>query len=458
MEVSWDLGTANPKQLAFFLARTPFVAYGGAKGGGKTWAVRTKAVGGAAVNPGLRVLIMRRTYPELEENHIGPILRSVPREAASYNASTRRLTFVNGSTVKFGHWQGELGELEYQGQEFDWIFIDEATQFTERAFHYLKGCLRGVSPYDKRLYLTCNPGGVGHSWVKRLFIDRDYKVSADPEETEDPADYTFIPATVEDNKYLLERSPMYMQMLAQMPENVRRAMRYGDWDALAGSYFAELRRERHCFEPFAMPGHWRRYRTIDYGLDMLAVLWVASDEEGRSYIYREWAQPGLLVREAAAGILERTLPGERIEATFAPPDLWSRQKDTGRTMEELFAASGVPLTRADNERVRGHMMVKELLSPREDGRPGLLISTACKRLLRDMTAIQADTENPGDAAKEPHELTHTVDALRYYCVSRTLAADRPRRDGEEEDEESWQSFFGGEATENYLWYGGEYGF
>ena len=184
----WNPGKASEKQKLFFMARAPFIAYGGAKGGGKTWAVRTKAVGGAVCNPGIRILIMRRTYPELEENHIGPIVRSVPPEIASYNVTNRRLSFFNGSSVKFGHWSGELSELEYQGQEFDWIFIDEATQFTERTFNYLKGCLRGVSPYQKRMYLTCNPGGVGHSWVKRLFIDRDYQKSDDPERREEPED------------------------------------------------------------------------------------------------------------------------------------------------------------------------------------------------------------------------------------------------------------------------------
>ncbi len=454
MEVSWDLGQANEKQLMFFRARTAFIAYGGAKGGGKTWAVRTKAVGGAAVNPGIRILIMRRTYPELEENHIGPIVRSVPKEAAVYNATSRRMTFVNGSTIRFGHWQGELSELEYQGQEFDWIFIDEATQFTERAFNFLKGCLRGVSPYDKRMYLTCNPGGVGHTWVKRLFIDRDYRTgSRDAEENEDPADYTFIPATVEDNRYLLEASPMYMRMLSQMPEDLRRAMRYGDWDALAGSYFSELRAEKHRFEPFALPAHWRRYRALDYGLDMLAVLWIAVDEEGRSWVYREWTKPGLIVREAAEGILRRTPPGEDIQATFAPPDLWSRQKDSGRTMEEIFREQGVVLTRADNDRLQGHMMVKDMLSLRPDGRPGLLISSECKRLLSDMAAIQADRDDPGDAAREPHEVTHTVDALRYFCVSRTLTAERPRAAREEPEEDP---IFGGEPTEDYLNYGGDY--
>ncbi len=448
----WDGGTANEKQKLFFLARTPFVAYGGAKGGGKTWAVRTKAVGGAIGNPGIRILIMRRTYPELEENHIRPLVRSVPKEMGTYTASVRRMTFFNGSTIKFGHWAGDASELEYQGQEFDWIFIDEATQFTERAFHFLKGCLRGVSPYDKRMYLTCNPGGVGHGWVKRLFVDRDFRTdSPDPEENERPEDYSFIPATVEDNVFLLKSSPNYLNMLAQMPENVRRAYRYGDWDALGGCYFREFRYDVHTREPERLPEHWRRYRALDYGLDMLAVLWVAVDEEGRSHVYREWTREGLIVRDAARGILERTLPGEEITATFAPPDLWSRQKDSGRTMEEIFRECGVALTRADNNRVQGHMMVKDMLAPGRDGRPFLTVSRACQRLIGDLTVIQADDRDPNDCAREPHEVTHTVDALRYYCVSRVAPSLPAGETGEEGPDLTF--LFGGEPTRGYIEYG-----
>lgn len=448
-EIVWDPGRANPKQLEFFMARTPFTAYGGAKGGGKTWAVRTKAVGGAIMNPNIRILIMRRTYPELEENHIRPILRSTAKEIASYNATARRMTFFNGSTLKFGHWAGERSESEYQGQEFDWIFIDEATQFSERTFNYLKGCLRGVSPYDKRIYLTCNPGGIGHRWVKRLFIDRKFRTgSDDPEENENPDDYGFIFATVEDNEYMLKYSPRYVEMLAQMPENVRRAYRYGDWDALGGGYFPELMSGEHVVKPFRIPPHWRRYRAIDYGLDMLAVIWVAVDEHGRSWVYREWTRERLIVREAAAGILERTMPDERIEVTFAPPDLWSRQKDTGRTMAEIFELCGVALRRAENNRVQGHMMIKELLSPDKDGKPELVFFNSCERLIGDMREIQADENNPNDAAREPHEITHTVDALRYYCVSRVMPAEKPETE-EYEDEDYIR---GGEASEDYLMY------
>ena len=266
-EVLWDPGQANPKQLEFFNSRTLYTAYGGAKGGGKTWAVRTKAIGGALLNPGIRILIMRCHYPELEENHVRPILKAVPAELASYNGTSHLMSFQNGSIIKFGHWAGDESENEYNGLEYDWIFIDEATQFSERAFNFMGGCLRGVNDFPKRMYLTCNPGGVGHNWVKRLFIDRDYRTYPDdPERDEHPGDYSFIFATVEDNTHLLESSPTYLKNLANMPEDLRRAYRYGDWNILGGNYFKELREDTHMVKHFKPPDHWERYRSFDYGL------------------------------------------------------------------------------------------------------------------------------------------------------------------------------------------------
>ena len=137
-----DLGEANPKQNRFYLSRTLYTAYGGARGGGKTHAVRVKAVGGAVRWPGIRILILRRTYPELQSNHIEPVVKMVPKEVATYNSTHRTLYFINGSVIKFGHYQARTGEEEYQGQEYDWIFMDEATQFTEREFRFLGGLLR----------------------------------------------------------------------------------------------------------------------------------------------------------------------------------------------------------------------------------------------------------------------------------------------------------------------------
>lgn len=476
-EIVWDPGEANAKQKLFYMSRTTYTAYGGAKGGGKTHSVRIKAVGGAFTNPGIRILIMRRTYPELEENHIRPIVKMVPREAASYNATTHLMTFHNGSTIKFGHWAGDASEDEYNGLEYDWIFIDEATQFSERAFNFLGGCLRGVNEFPKRMYLTCNPGGVGHRWVKRLFIDRDFKLNSDnPEENENPDDYSFIPATVEDNYHLMASSPGYVRMLANMPEDKRKAYRYGDWNAIGGNYFPEFSAATHVVKPFKIPDHWQRYRSFDYGLDMFACYWWAVDEDGRSWCYREFTHKGLIVKEAADKIHELTLPGEHIAATYAPPDMWSRQKDTGKTMAEVFMLNQVGLIKADNNRVQGHMMMKEAMAPyplrdphvqamfrRDDGTvpdklPGLLFFDTCKGAIGDIQDIQADEKNPNDCAKDPHEVTHTVDGVRYYCVSRVLPAEAIQEkepvfwDDEEDDApEDYAGYMtGGEVTAGYL--------
>ncbi|MBR4869337.1 MAG: phage terminase large subunit, partial [Oscillospiraceae bacterium] len=157
--ITFNTGDLNPKQIAFCRSRAPFTAYGGARGGGKTHVLRIKAVLGALRYGGIRILIVRREYPELEQSIILP-MKKMTRGLADYNGSARSLTFTNGSLIKFGHYgSGESGE--YQGQEYDWIFLEEATQFTESEFRTLGACLRGTTPVPRRMYLTCNPGGVG---------------------------------------------------------------------------------------------------------------------------------------------------------------------------------------------------------------------------------------------------------------------------------------------------------
>jgi len=411
-------------------------------------------------------LIMRSTFREVDENHIQPICNEViPLGIAKYNNQNHRLTFTNGSTIQFGNWEGEESERHYNGLEYDWIFLDEATQFTERTFNFLGGCLRGVNDFPKRFYLTCNPGGVGHNWVKRLFIDRQYKTDCDnPEENENPADYTFIFATVEDNKFLLESSPLYLRNLANMPEDVRRAYRYGDWDAIGGNYFKEFSRKIHVVKPFGIPSHWERYRAFDYGLDMLACFWAASDEDGRLWVFRSYEEKGLIISEAAKKIKEHTI--EKINGTYAPPDMWNRQRETGRTMAETYAEYGVPLIRSDNNRVQGHMLLKEALAPKPvndpyvrkmfgDELPMLMFfDSVSSKVFSDLESIQADDDNPNDCAKDPHDLTHTIDGLRYLQISRTMSAQALAKPVEDDGFDVGQTYedymTGGEITASYM--------
>lgn len=450
-----DLGELNPKQKLFCQARTRYVGYGGARGGGKSHVLRIKAFGGALTYPGIRILIVRREYPELEQTMILPMRKLIPQEVAVYNGSMHMFFFANGSTIKFGHY-GTSDDDEYQGQEYDWIFMDEATQFTESQFRTLGACLRGATNIPRRMYLTCNPGGIGHLWVKRLFVSRQYR---DGEKAED---YTFIHATVDDNPQLLAASPEYVQMLDLLPEDIRRAHRYGDWDALAGSFFSEFKKETHVIEPFwRIPAEWRKYRAFDYGLDMFACLWIAVDFDGRCYVYRELQQSGVIVSEAAKLMLDATPPWEHIEFTIAPPDMWNRQKDSGRSMAELFMENGVGIIRGSNNRVQGWMAVKELLKPlsRPQDRPGLLVTSNCQALISHIAAIQHDEKNPSDCAVQPHEITHICDAIRYFCVTRTLGAERVESPVPEDFEDSGMTDYddemtGGEMPEDYLEYGG----
>lgn len=300
-------------------------------------------------------------------------------------------------------------------------------------------------------------GGIGHTWVKRLFIDRDFRTgSANPEENENPEDYSFIFATVEDNEALMKSSPAYVQMLSSLPEHLRAAHRYGDWNALSGCYFPEFKVGTHTCEAFSIPTGWMRYRAFDYGLDMLACYWIAVSPEGRSYVYRELCEKDKIVPDAARLILDHTMPGESIAITFAPPDIWNRQKDTGKSMAESFMLSGLGIVRASNNRVQGHLQIKEMLAPMPDGKPGLIIFRSCRRLINDLQVIQADETNPNDCAKQPHDITHTVDGLRYYCVSRVLAAgiEAERAAEEELDEEPGEDYetamCGGEIPRGYM--------
>lgn len=261
-----------------------------------------------------------------------------------------------------------------------------------------------------------------------------------------------------------------------MPEDLREAYRYGNWNIIGGNYFKEFTVGTHTCEPFKIPETWPRYRSIDYGLDCLSVGWFAVDQDGRSWLYRTYEKKGLIVSQAAKMIKENTLPNENVVVTYAPPDLWARSKDTGRSMAETFMTAGIGLVRADNNRVQGHMLIKEAFAPirvkdqyvrkkwaeryNKDVEyiPALMIFNTCEKVIEDIRDIQADDNNPNDCSKDPHEITHTVDMCRYYIVSRVSAAaieeeKRQLEEFEEEPGEDYESYMtGGEITSSYMGY------
>lgn len=418
------------RQAAFLDADADEVLFGGAAGGGKSYAQMIDAFSFAMRYAGSRQLILRRTYPELEKSLIRVAQALYPRSLYRYSASRYCGEFANGSKLDFGHCRAEDDVFQYQSAEYDIIRFDELTHFTEQMYRYLISRVRGANGFPKQIKASTNPGGVGHAWVKARFID------IGPPDVVHPCEggtRLFLPSRIEDNRFLMESDPGYVKRLSNLSARDRRALLLGDWDIFDGQYFTEWDRAQHVIAPFEIPPTWRRYFTMDYGLDMLAGYWIALDDAENAYVYREIYRSGLIISEAARAICEMDDAG--VYAYLAPPDLWNRRQDTGKSAAQIFSENGIPLVRARNDRVQGWLALREWLAPWRDefgkSRPRLKIFENCVNLIRTLPAVTVDAKNPNDVAREPHELTHAPDAIRYFVAGRPCAAEEE----EERDEE-----------------------
>ncbi|MGN1337353.1 MAG: phage terminase large subunit [Candidatus Coprovivens sp.] len=469
-----------PKQIEFCKSEARETLYGGAVGGGKSYVMRLKLVLLALNYEGIQILLLRKTMPEVLTNHKIPLKQlTEPYGLAKFvGGSINELRFKNGSVIYLGYCSSDDDVEKYQGNQYEVIAIDEAGNFT---FEWYKGLkarnrLSGLIKYKEgqekirpRMYFSANPVGVGLMWLKRLFVDKEYseeellpykkkivqekiekgeirmkmpaKYSGDFSEffTKKELDelnkkanalcseqYKFIPASVYDNKYLMEENPEYVVALEQLPEKQREALLYGSWDCLEGAFFYDFEEDVHVIEPFAIPKNWRIFRARDYGLDRLACIWVAMDEEGFCYVYKAVGESKLIVSQSAERINEYTSPNEEIYLDICPPDLWNKNPQTGRSAEEVLREHGQYPIKANNDRINGWIQVHEFLKliPNKEGKlvPRLRIFRLpeTKELIDCMKNIQYDEKNPSDASKFPHSVTHFPDALRYFCSSYTF--------------------------------------
>ena len=445
-----NIPSPSPKQKLFLTDTHRHVGFGGARGGGKSWSVRVKAKILALKYKGIRICIIRRTYPELIENHIKPLKEMLQCGAkdspAKYNDSRKELKFINGSEIIFRYCNAEKDLDNFQGVQFDVIFFDEATQLKQEWITKIGACVRGVNDFPKRTYYTMNPGGASHGYFKRLFIDKVY------ESGEYAEDYSFIQSLVTDNKALLEANPEYIKQLEALPPKLRQAWLEGRWDVFEGAFFEEFRatpepqachdagiteedalkehRFTHVIKPFKIPDGWKIYRSYDFGFGKpFAVNWYAVDYEGIAYMILElygctgtpnegvkWS-PEQQFREIAR--IEREHPllkGKRVQGV-ADPSIWDGSR--GIAIIEEAEKQHLWFEKGVNDRIPGWMQIHERLKFDEYGHAMLYIFENCKHTIRTLPLMMFDEHKPEDLDTDMED--HICDSLRYFCMMRPIA-------------------------------------
>ena len=431
MTCKLDLSLINPKQIQFMRADALYVGYGGARGGGKSWSIRTKAKILAAKYPGICMLIVRRTYPELYRNHI-KFLKTECFGIAHFNESKKLMTFINGSTIEFQYCDNDKDLERLQGSQFDFIFIDEATQLSELQLTTIGACLRGVNNFPRRIYYTMNPGGQGHGYIKRLFIDRNFT------DEENPDDYMFIQALVYDNIALMKTNPEYIKQLKILPPKLRKAWLEGSWDIFEGMFFEEFRNDpehyedrkwTHVIKPFN-PRGMNLYRSYDFGYNKpFSCAWWAVDSDGIIYRILElygcteepntglkW-EPSVQFQRIAD--IERSHPllkGRKISGV-ADPSIWDSSR--GESIAETAERFGIYFEPGDNKRLAGWMQCHYRLRFDENGYPMMYVFETCKAFIRTIPLLMYSKTNPEDIDTTLED--HVADEWRYFCMTRPIA-------------------------------------
>ena len=426
-----DLGRAQPKQTLFLKDKHRHIAYGGARGGGKSWAVRTKSKLLAFRYPGIKILIVRKTYKELQNNHIEQLTAELAG-FAKYNRSDKMFRFQNGSTISFGYCanEGDLGQ--YQGAEYDVVFIDEAGQLQESWIRKINLCVRGTNGFPKRTYYTLNPGGPGHAYFKRVFVDRNFNPD------EDPDDYFFIQAKVEDNKALMDTQPDYLRELENLPPTLRAAWKDGRWDVYEGQFFEDFRdvpehykdrRWTHVIEPFEIPDGWTICRSYDFGYGKpFSCAWWAVDYDGTIYRIMElygctrtpnegvkWTPDKQFEEIHKTEMQHPWLKGKTIIGV-ADPAIWDASR--GESVADTAARYGVFFTPGDNERIAGWMQCHYRLQFDEDGYPRMYVFNTCRAFIRTIPTLIYDEHRAEDLDTKMED--HVADEWRYFCMSRPI--------------------------------------
>jgi hypothetical protein len=404
-------------QEDFLAAGETDVLYGGAAGGGKSYAMLVDPLR-YAHRSAHRGLIIRRSMPELREL-IDKSRELYPKAfpGCKYKEVEKLWNFPSGAKIEFGFLERDADVYRYQGQAYSWIGFDEITHLpTEFSWNYLASRLR-TTDSEITCYMRCtaNPGGAGATWVKKRYID-----PSPPHESFEGADgltRKFIPARLQDNPFLATDG-RYEKMLQALPPTQRQQLLEGNWDVAEGAAFTEFLPHLHVITPFEIPVHWERVKGIDYGYaSESACIWGAVDpSDGTLIIYRELYRKGLLGTELAEMITEMEMQDPFSVQGVLDTACWSRTGTTGPTIGETLQRAGHKLRRADKNRIQGKIQIHEYLKVMQSGRPRIQILNTCPNLIRELQSIPLDKRNPEDV--DTHAPDHAYDALRYLIMSR----------------------------------------
>lgn len=440
----------QPRQAEFMSRAEDECLYGGAAGGGKSDALVIEALR-QADNSAYTALIVRKTFPQLLEL-IDKSRYYYPRifPGAKYNESSHIWTFPSGAYIRFGSLNHPNDKIQYQGHQYAFVGIDELTHFTLDEYMFLsernraKG--KGLRVYRRA---SANPGGVGHGWVKERFITAAPPMTTIWERVEwrDPKggmhhewmSRAFVPATLYDNKILMDNDPKYVARLAALPEADKAAMLYGDWDSFSGQVFVEWRNDpahyedrahTHVIEPFRIPDTWRIWRSMDWGYTRpFSVGWYAVDHDKRIYRIRELygctGTPNVGVKWEPARVAQEirrieaedpNLKGKHIMGV-ADPAIW--QSDGTESIAALMERQRVYFERGDHARIPGKMQIHHRLAFDDNGVPMLYVFNTCKHAIRTLPALvydETDVEDVDTAGED-----HIYDELRYVCMQNVIS-------------------------------------
>lgn len=449
MPINLVLPPPQEKQKLFMMDHHKYVIFGGSRGGGKSFAIDEKAILACCKYPGFRCTILRRTFPELRDNHIVPMkaMLHVGRRdaAAKYNASDKEMVFPNGSIIRFRFCDNEKALGKIQGQETDFFFVDEATNIPEEWLVKLYACVRGKNGYPKRIFLTCNPGGVSHGYIYRLMQKRFL-------DGEKPEEYSFIQSTVFDNKALLDADPDYVSQLEALPPKLRDAWLYGRWDVFEGAYFEEFRatpdiekcheagistdealaqhRWTHVIKAFDIPREWKIFRSYDFGYGKpFSCAWWAMDYDGVLYrileLYGCTKTPNEGVKWSPKEQFDRMveienehpwLKGKKIQGV-ADPSIWDGSR--GISVAEEADKHGLWFDPGINDRIPGWMQVRERMKFDENGYAMMYFFDNCEAIIRCMPLMMYDEHKVEDLDTDLED--HCLDDCRYMCMARPIA-------------------------------------